>query len=1121
VVTEVSGLNGDAPVTDAVTGAFSRASMQARLDAELSRVRRAGGRCSLLLFDVDYFKTVNDVYGHLRGDTVLRQVADRVTATIRAHDSLYRYGGDEFVVLLPDTDRAEAVALALRVTEETRATEFAGEPPLRVTISLGVASYPDDGADPDALIACADRRNYLAKRRGRGVAVADDEDTAAADTGSRLWQREIALNAVHEFLTQLGPRGRGVLRVSGEPGAGHTRFLDEVGRLSVMRGITVVPVPPGLETPPDPAATPDGPVLLVADRDATHGAAAALARFAADPDRAVVGLVYAATDLSAPLNQPYDHSVVDLEPWSPATVRIWLRSALRGEPSRTLTNWFVRQTGGLPAAAARELDRLRARNSLDRTDTGWTLSPALLGRPPRHVRLPADMTTVLGRETERRHVAEVLTGSRMVTLVGPGGVGKTRLAMCVARDLAEAYEDGVVFVPLADTEAADQVVSAIAQALDIGEVPDCPPFDSVADHLAEAAMLLVLDNLEHVLDAGPMIGQLLAAAPGVSVLATSREPVAIYGEQTYRVPPLPLPDLDALPESDAGVTALLASSPALALFHHRARAADSDFALTPAVLPDVARLCHLLDGLPLALELAAARVDRLPPPALLDALTRHLDSIGDGPRDRPQRQQTLRGTIDWSIALLEPRDQDLFATLGAFIGGCTVEAALALTGPPTDDHEALTLALKDLSDRMNTFVTKSLLTVAPDPDGRPRYRMLRTIHAYAVIRLSVMGAEPARDRHLAYFLDFAGSAGTGMAGADQAGWAVRLRAEYPNLRAALDWTDERGDMSSAGRLCLGLWRYWRNGDQIREGRLWLERVVGPRTGVPEAERLRLLYAAAVLAATQDDSAAATRLGREALKCAEATGNRPAAAQAHNILGVAAMALGRYPDAAQHFRYSLAVSRDLDDRAGMAIALGNSAKVALRLGLMAEANDHIDQCLALERAAGNSRGILLGLECQGQILAAGNDVAGARAIAEQALSLARELGDVFGEAMASHQLGAAAQNSGDNRAALRLYLDALQRRHEVGDREDLAVSLDTVAALIVDEHAELGVRVFAASQALRQRFRLATPPEHEPLRREAIRTARRTLGDRDVARAWQGGRAAPLDLVIDAILDLAD
>jgi tetratricopeptide (TPR) repeat protein len=335
----------------------------------------------------------------------------------------------------------------------------------------------------------------------------------------------------------------------------------------------------------------------------------------------------------------------------------------------------------------------------------------------------------------------------------------------------------------------------------------------------------------------------------------------------------------------------------------------------------------------------------------------------------------------------------------------------------------------------------------------------------------------------------------------------------------MGWALERGRDGAAADICGGLWRYWRNGEHIREGREWLERILG-RRGLADGARLGLLYPAAVLAATQDDAGAASRLGRDGLRLAESVGDRRAAALAHNILGVSELTVGRYDEAADHFRYSLAVWRELDEAPGMAIALGNLAKVSLRLGAVEEARHHIDQCLDLERAAGNHRGVLLGLECLAEVLLARGDLPAARSIAGEGLALARELGDVFGEAMALHQLGLAELATGDRAEALRLFLSALERRHEVGDRDDLAVSLDAVAETTAADQPRLAVRLAAAAHALRQRLRLASPADSEPRRRALVASARAVLGERDFAREWQAGRTAPLDLVVDHALDEA-
>ncbi|HEV7898375.1 MAG TPA: tetratricopeptide repeat protein, partial [Planosporangium sp.] len=786
---------------------------------------------------------------------------------------------------------------------------------------------------------------------------------------------------------------------------------------------------------------------------------------------------------------------------------IFLRNTLQGEPTRTLVSWLAGHSGGLPARAVSELERLRGRGGLIATASGgWTLAPSMLGRPRRRGRLPVPMTKLVGRQRERVRVAQLLSGGRLVTLVGPGGIGKTRLSLAVAGDVAESYDDGAVFVSLAETTRADLVVAAVARALDVAEAPGQPLLDSVTEHLAEARLLLLLDNFEQVMAAAGVVSELLAAAPGVSVVVTSRERLSLYGEQVYSVPPLPLPGPAALTGGAAGVEQALADSPALALFDQRARAVAGDFTLTPETLPAVAALCRRLDGLPLAIELAAAGVDRLTVEELRVDLAQHLDALGAGPHDLPERQQTLRGAIDWSVALLDPDNQRLFTRLGVFAGGWTVDAALQV---------ADVAGRRDrLAGRLAALADKSLIVHEPDPGGGSRYRMLETIRAYAVATLA---ADPAAGavgaRHAAYYADFAERSAVALTGPEQATWAGLLDCEYQNLRVAF----ATGDPDIAARLCLGLWRYWMSGTRIGEGRGWLDRVLARADGLTDAVVAKLLYAAAVLAACQDDHEQAYRLGTDGLRRAEAAADPPAIARAHNALGLAAIGSGRYTVATGHLRESLAIWRELDAAPGMAIALGNLTKAALRLGDIDAADGHAKQCLEIERAAGNTRGIVLGLACLGEILLAKGEVRGARTALEESLSLSRTLGDLFGEATVLHLLGNVARAEGDADEALRLFTGALVRRHEVGDREDLAASLDSVAGLVVDRDPTLAAHLLGAADGVRDRHRLPTPMEGD---REATHdVVRARLGDPAFTSAWTTGRAAPIGLIVDQALDL--
>ncbi|GLY95259.1 hypothetical protein Acsp02_25140 [Actinoplanes sp. NBRC 103695] len=1087
----LGAVNEKPPVADPVTGAYPRALLPPRLDEELARAARAGTPFAVFLFDVDFFKTVNDAYGHQRGDLVLRQMADRVSGIVRPYDSLFRYGGDEFVLLLPEVERDEAIRVALQIADGIRDTPFPGTPPLTLSVSLGVAAYPGDGTDAETLLAVADRRNYLAKRRGRACAVADDADVTAGDGGSsRLWERDAALAAISEFLTRLEVAGRGALRIAGEPGAGHTRFLDEVATIAAMRGWQVMPV--GSAPPPE-----GDRLLLTADTDAGPQAVGAAIRAV----HGRIGLAYASTDPADSAEPPLELlATAHLAPWTPAAVKIWLRNALRGEPSRALVNWLFRSSGGLPGPAARALTHLRDRGGLTPVEGGgWTVAPAMLGRARHRNALPTPMTRLVGRAAERRQVARLLAGGRLVTLAGPGGIGKTRLALAAAADVQDDFDDGAVFVPLAEATDTGGVVAALGQALRVPGGPD-ELVDELVDALAERSTLLVLDNFEQAVEAAPVIGTILAGAPDVSVLVTSRERLGLYGEQVYPVPPLAAPEPAAARTMD--LAADLARWPALALFDQRARAVNAAFELSAGELPVVAELCARLDCLPLAIELAAGWSELWSPRELLDRLGGHLDGLGPALRDLPERQRTLRGAVEWSFRLLSPADRRLFVEVGVFVDGCTVGGVLAvldrMASPGQDDDHAL--RRKEVTERLHRLADKSLLVGFTDAQGWLRWRMLETVRAYAVESLHGDDDERlVRRAHAAHYVDFAERLGAELTGPNQVNWSGRAEREYANVRAAFEWSFTDDDPASAARICLGLWRYWRNGNMIGEGRVWLDRVLSVAT-----RRADLLYAAAVLAGEQGDHPTGYRLASESL--AAAAGDPAAEAQAHNALGISASAAGDYALASRHFRQMLDLC-DPDDDPRLPMALGNLANLSLRLGDIEAARAYADRCLTLERAAGNTFGIGLALECLGQVQLAVGDSAGARASFTESLGLSRELGDGFGEAMALHQLGACASADGDRVAALRLCTDALARRHELNDREDLPVSLDMVAALSADDAPEFAAMLLGAADELRDRDRLA--PRRDTAVEEALRGH---------PAARRSGRTTPLDLLVDEALD---
>ncbi len=424
-----------------------------------------------------------------------------------------------------------------------------------------------------------------------------------------------------------------------------------------------------------------------------------------------------------------------------------------------------------------------------------TTFPPLNALDPRRTNLPAQPTLLIGRDQEVAAVCALLRGPevRLLTLTGPGGTGKTRLGLQVAAELLDAFADGIYFVDLAPIRDANLVVSAIAQTLGLTGRGDQPLRDRVRAHLRDKRLLLLLDNFEQVLDAAPVVAELLAACPQLKVLVTSRMPLQLRGEQEIPVPPLALPDLHRLPE-----LAALSQYAAVALFIQRARAVQLDFAVTNATAPAVAEICHRLDGLPLAIELVATRVKLLPIPALLARLDNRLKLLIGGARDLPARQQTIRTTIAWSYDLLTAAEQRLFRSLAVFVGGCTLDAATTVCNANSD-------LPMDVVDGIAGLLNQSLLRQKEGTDGEPRFWMLETIREYTVERLEGSGeAEAVRRRHAAYYLAFAEAAQPQLLGAERAGWLDRLEAEHDNLRGALGWALDGGDAELGGRLAVAL-----------------------------------------------------------------------------------------------------------------------------------------------------------------------------------------------------------------------------------------------------------------------------------------------------------------------------
>jgi predicted ATPase/transcriptional regulator with XRE-family HTH domain len=695
--------------------------------------------------------------------------------------------------------------------------------------------------------------------------------------------------------------------------------------------------------------------------------------------------------------------------------------------------------------------------------------PADLSRPQvlaaRPHNLPAPLNELVGREREVEDICALLRQNdvRLVTLTGPGGIGKTRVSLQAAAELLDTLSDGVWCVRLSRLSDPELVLPSIAQCFDLRESGGMPLAEMVGRYLREKELLLVLDNFEQVVVAAPAIGTLLESCPGLKILVTSRMALHLRGEHEYALRPLALPDPDQLPPPER-----VAQYAAVALFIQRAQAAQADFQVTNATAGAVAKICARLDGLPLAIELAAARVRVLPPPALLQRLERRLPLLVGGPRDVEERQQTMRNTLAWSNELLQPEEQMLFRRLAVFVGGCTLEAAEAVCAAP---EGAAPLRL-DLLEGLSRLVDQSLVQQSGEESGgEPRFGLLQVIREYALEQLEASGeGEALRRAHAAAMMALAERAEPELTGPEAGVWLERMEREHDNLRAALGWAVERGEQGEVEtglRLAAALGRFWEARGHLREGRVWLEGLLAPGAG-SETVRARALFAGGVLAMWQGDVAAAGSWLEQATALARATGDRRTAAVVLNGLGTIGLLQGDLEWAGARYADSLALMRETGDQRGIAVALLNLGEAALYQGDLERADAALSEGLALFRQLGDRASIAVGMANLGTVARKRGGGTEAVALGREALALYRELGDqpqcAEGLEQLAKTLGAAGQGERAARllgaaASLRGTLGAPLPAHERADIEQ------ATAAARVTLGEEAWEAAFAAGRAL--------------------------------------------------------
>ncbi|MBL8130302.1 MAG: AAA family ATPase [Anaerolineae bacterium] len=724
--------------------------------------------------------------------------------------------------------------------------------------------------------------------------------------------------------------------------------------------------------------------------------------------------------------------------------------------------WYNRQIYDVLGVSSRTQAAARARD-FQPADQNRSAAPS--APSPLH-NLPAETTRFIGRRHALEVIKQQMQTARLLTLVGTPGTGKTRLALQAAQEVAVQFRDGAFFVPLASLSEAGQVAPSIISAVGVNASPTRTPLETLKQALREKHLLLILDNFEHLLAAAPQISELLAAAPRLAVLATSREPLHLYGEQEYAVPPLELPLLENVdPQS-------LQACEATVLFMQRARAVKADFAITNENALAVARICIRLEGLPLAIELAAARIKLLTPQALLARLDSRLDALTGSLRDLPPRQQTLRSTIEWSYNLLSEQEKQLFARLAVFRGGRSLDAIEAVCGPGLQ---------MDALEAVESLIHKSLLMQQPGADDEPRFVMLETLHEYAWERLHAGGeAALLRQRHADYFAALAERAESELRRAGSGQWMRVLNMEHQNLLLALEYAFLDDHKELGLRLIAALRDFWAMSGRLPEGAAWTTRGLSAVSAVPLALRARIYTAAGFLFSVSLDRSQAGVMMERAVASAREAGSPLVYAWALLFQGGAAIG------ESQTYRRAVPV---------------------------------VEEALALFQNMDCKPGLAQGFCILGELHRAVGDDERAKPAYEQGLALSRQIGDQRHESMILGNLGFIATHRGEMDAAHQLFRESLLKSLELAYDHHLNVAnlVPLAGTLAARGQPERAVKLYGAAEALLQMMGVGLQVGDQPEYERNLALVRGNLDAAVFQAAWAEGRAMTLDQALTLAL----
>jgi len=841
----------DILLRDSLTQVYSRSSFSLRLSEEVNRSLRYGQTFSIVLLDIDYFKSINDAFGHARGDQILCELAQRITQIVRKTDIVFRYGGDEFVILLPNTESPKATNLGQRLLEQIRATPFPGTQPLTITISAGIASFPDDAQSAEALFEIADQRHYLAKAHGRNRLVIENTTStrrSVIEEVPRLIERDQALTTLHHFLDTLPEQGRGVLRITALPECGSSRFLIETRKASNLRGYATLhlkgkpalkyrlnsviyealreALPTGLKEFQPGIFDPTNEKLLLGIlqrwveekgkagvlvtmddlQSIDRSSLSAVRTLFFSNQFPTLGLVYADQGINQQRGFPFDISLqgaVTLTPLTPTGVTIWLRHSLQWEPPSEFVEWFHKQTEGFPGYIFKGIGLLLEEKILKTTEKGWEVAQNFSSLPlssqlqkfsaQPYQNLPSMPTELVGRHDELNKLSRLLTEERLITIYGLGGVGKSRLALQAGAENLDRFPKGVYLISLETMSSADQLEYAIADTLGIKFTDSRQSRMQLIDYLQDKEILLILDDFDRVPGAAVGLAEILAQTPMTRCLVSSRSRTGIALEYPFELSGLPYPDDEKVPEFEA--------YSAVQLFLQSARRVQPDFIIHESDKADIARICKLVGGNALGIELAAALVKVVPCNEIVQQLEKNLAVFEADSPDNTSRLKSIQAILDSFWLLLSKPEQEVLCKLSVFEGSFKEEAGRKIA-------DASIFFLDALS-------AKSMLQ--REPQGR--YHLHELLRQHLFQKLSEIPREPAYTLtlHCRYYTEIVHEALDLLnQGKEKTAWEF-ITPDIINIRAAWKWAVENFQLVELGNSIEGLYRYYETKGQFQTG----------------------------------------------------------------------------------------------------------------------------------------------------------------------------------------------------------------------------------------------------------------------------------------------------------------